>query len=409
MFNVYLNNGDSIPDEQACYIISKDGIYLKKNLGMIQSITKVNKISFLETMQEEAQLNIDPIPVTECAKMLKFFRDVCETYYGSEAIALLYYNQNKNNYKIVIPPQIVSGGACDFKREISMVKEGYNLVGDIHTHGNGSAFHSGTDDTDEKTGVDGLHITFGHVGSDEISISTSITVNGKRFKIEPYIYLDGCEEIKKEESVPRVQAYKYIDGNLVKETFQSSYSYLNKRYKFSIDPKDVTYPKSWFEKVEYISNVEKRATYATESKNTRWNGYMAPGRFAQDAHFEGDWEKYWDSLYGNIGKPKQTHMMEGEYSFCEECKYKKKYLKIKAEGLVDLNEMDNELTPDDGSAAYNNEVDRLVEEQLTSDDFLNSAQSMDANHKDGEQIDIPENLQGKPKSWVAEFFGKLKS
>jgi PRTRC genetic system protein A len=409
MFNVYLSDGNEIPEEQACYIVGKDGVYLKKNLGMIQSVTKVDKISFLESVSEQAQLNVDPIPVKECARMLKFFRDVCETYNGSEAIALLYYNQATKKYKIEVPPQIVSGGACDFKREVSMAKQGYNLIGDIHTHGNGSAFHSGTDDADEKTGVDGLHITFGHVGSDEISISTSITVNGKRFTVEPYLYLDGCMEIKKEAPVSYAKTYKYIDGQMVeikKETTQT-YSYLSKRYKFSMGPKEVDYPKSWFEKVEYHLNVAKRATYATESPyNTRWNGYTAPGRWAQNQN----WEKHWNSLYGNLtGKPTGTvfhKMVEGEYSFCEECKYKKLYLKAVADGLISKEH--EELNADDGSAAYVEEVEKLVEDQLTSDDFLNSAQSME-NIPETDEAEIPSNLEGKPQSWIREFFGKLKS
>jgi len=99
-------------------------------------------------------------------------------------------------------------------------------------------------------------------------------------------------------------------------------------------------------------------------------------------------------------------MVEGEYSFCEECKYKKLYLKAVADGLIPKEQ--EELNADDGSAAYDAEVERLVEDQLTNDDFLNSAQSLE-NVPETDEAEIPSNLEGKPQSWIREFFGKLKS
>ena len=46
MFNIYPYNGD-MPEDEICYLVAKDGIYLKKNLGIIESITKVKNVSLI--------------------------------------------------------------------------------------------------------------------------------------------------------------------------------------------------------------------------------------------------------------------------------------------------------------------------------------------------------------------------
>ena len=410
MFNVYLNDGNQIPDEQACYILAKDGVYLKKDLGMIQSITKVKEVSFLENIQEQAQLNIEKLPVQMCGQIQKFFRDVCIEHKGSEAISLLYYNPESKEYKIVSPPQSVAGGSCDFIREVSMSMDNFFLVGDIHSHGNGSAFHSGTDDADEKTGVDGLHVTFGFVAQDAISISASITVNGKRFHVEPDQYLEGCSKIEQQ---PKTYAanrktYKMVDGKMVEQPAKTytSYSYLRNRYKFDVSEEECEYPEEWFKNVEYRFDKTKKTTYATtQQKNTRrWQGFL-PGYY-NDQHSFGSWEEYWAQQYEgarhhplNVGPA--SRRMIGEGYICEKCPYKQKAL------AVDMN--DDFLSKDDGSAAYVEDPDELVEDQLTNSDFLSTTshvEDIDDDYLDEiSEDELPENLRGKPKSWIREFFG----
>ena len=156
MFPVFVNDGNhEIPDDDILYIVCKEGTYLKKKLGIMESITPVKNISILQSIEMMATMHIKPIPGTLFASVMDFFRQVYSEH-KSEAIVLLFYNEEKRVYKIIPPAQEVSGAGVDYNR--AMTLEGYTMVGDIHSHANFSAFHSGIDDADEKS-FDGLHIT----------------------------------------------------------------------------------------------------------------------------------------------------------------------------------------------------------------------------------------------------------
>lgn len=195
MFKIHINDGNNeTPKDDIFYIISKEGIFLKKKVGLIDSITPVDKISFLSTMKEEnkASINIPKIPANLTSSVWLFFKKVYEKYNG-EAIMLIYYNEKNKKYKMIVPKQEVSGGSLDYKTSI---ENGFNLIGDIHSHGSMSAFHSGTDSYDEKS-FDGIHITFGNMNKEYFSISTSIVVNGFRVIVDSEKYLNGIEKYNK--------------------------------------------------------------------------------------------------------------------------------------------------------------------------------------------------------------------
>ena len=100
--NVYINDGKNIPaEDETCFIIAKGGIYLKKKLDLIESITPVDKISFLEDLVPFAKLNIPKIPAKIFGSILAFFKEVY-VLYKSEAIVLLFYNKSTKKYKIHI-------------------------------------------------------------------------------------------------------------------------------------------------------------------------------------------------------------------------------------------------------------------------------------------------------------------
>lgn len=190
MFKIFINDGiKELPEDDIFYIISKEGVFLKKKLGIIESITPVKNISFLNNLSllTSAKLHIPKIPTIRFAKIVSFFKEIFNLYKG-EAIALIYYNENTKRFKFHIPIQVVSPGSIKY---LTDKIDGYNLIGDIHSHGSMSAFHSGVDDHDEKD-FDGLHITVGNVNkSNLISISSSIVSNGMRFMVDPENYIHG--------------------------------------------------------------------------------------------------------------------------------------------------------------------------------------------------------------------------
>ena len=187
--NIYINNGVDIPQDETCYIIAKGGIYLKKKLDLIESLTPVDKISLLEDIPTFAKINIPIISTKMFGNILGFFKEVYRLY-KSEAIVLLFYNKNKKSYKVFVPEQEVSRASLSY--ETTKTIKDHILIGSIHSHGSMTAFHSGTDVGDEAK-FDGLHLTIGKVDETLFDVCGSIAVNGMRVPISPEDYIHGLE------------------------------------------------------------------------------------------------------------------------------------------------------------------------------------------------------------------------
>ena len=187
MFNICVNDGGELPEDDVLYVISKNGIFLRKRLGIVESFTKVDKISILEESTPYAHLDVEKVPAEDFAKLANFFRAVYLEY-ASEGMSIMHYNQKTENHKLQIPFQKVSGGSVDYVKTVTF--KGFDKIGTIHSHANFSAFHSGIDDHDEES-WDGIHITVGHCAEEEVSIKASVMFNKKRFEIDPLDYIEG--------------------------------------------------------------------------------------------------------------------------------------------------------------------------------------------------------------------------
>jgi hypothetical protein len=234
--NIYINNGVDIPEDETCYIIAKGGIYLKKKLDLIESLTPVDKISFLEDIPTFAKINIPLISTKMFGNILGFFKEVYRLY-KSEAIVLLFYNKNKKSYKVFVPEQEVSSASLSYD-STKTIKD-HILIGSIHSHGSMSAFHSGTDVGDEAK-FDGIHLTIGKVNETFFDVCGSIAVNGMRVPISPENYITGLES---REYTPYFKSmflpgFEIIEGekvykNQVKSSFGYSLNCSNKDYNFN--------------------------------------------------------------------------------------------------------------------------------------------------------------------------------
>jgi hypothetical protein len=199
MFKVFINDGtNEVPKDDIYYIVSKEGTFLHKKVGIMESVAPVENISILESMDVQlyAKLHIPKIPpnlFAQCASFLKHNSLILH----SESICLIFYNQEKKKFKLLPPYQLVSAGGI---RYIPEILDGYDLIGDVHSHP-GSAFHSSTDQSDEET-FDGLHITLGYLNQDDIQISCSIMSNGMRVMVDPEEYISGLICNKPPENLP---------------------------------------------------------------------------------------------------------------------------------------------------------------------------------------------------------------
>mgnify|MGYP001370447744 CR=1 FL=1 len=252
MFKVVLNDGSKIPDEKILYIISKNGVYLKKKVGVVESITKVSGVSFLQEIKPYAKLHIPKIPLRTFGRIMTFFRKIYDIYH-SECNAILYYNEVQKKFRIIIPPQEVSRASVKYIRIPSM--EGYVRLSTIHSHPGFSASHSGIDIGDEKDS-DGLHITVGNIMKPIFEIVAAVVVGGTRFKVDPQDYIDGIQKVRVTVPQPEIittyrspyyaHLFKDLEGiSLVTEpSYEEGYRFVKWSKKFE------RYNPNWLDSVK---------------------------------------------------------------------------------------------------------------------------------------------------------------
>jgi hypothetical protein len=198
MFNVYYyDESFKEPDDQIYYLIAENGVFQVKKTTFFTSATQIfepkkgKNLGWLKTFKGSLRIHLPKkIPFELVRKTIGFFREVHEKFEGSEAIVLLYWLTEEKRYELVIPEQKVGNMALPHY-EIGKNPEGMIKVGDIHSHGSGSAFHSGVDDTDEQHD-DGIHITIGNVDL-AASLSCSIVCDGERNKVKTERLIQGVE------------------------------------------------------------------------------------------------------------------------------------------------------------------------------------------------------------------------
>jgi len=256
MFKIYINDGKQPPPtDDVYYIVCKEGVYLKKKIGIMESVTPVTNISILNSMEKVAKIHIPPIPKEITITIINFLKEVYEKF-SSEGMVLLFYDQEKKEHIPYIPKQEVSGASVDYDKAIVM--EGCQMIGTIHSHANFSAFHSGVDDADEAH-FDGLHITIGNVKDDNPSISASIVSNGTRFKIDPLEYMLGIKKVKEVDETVEIpyhntRYYTMVDGQLVEQKQTRTVNHYDKRFAIEATPEEI----ASLTNPAWIKNVSKK-------------------------------------------------------------------------------------------------------------------------------------------------------
>jgi len=267
MFKVIVNDGKNpIPDEDGIsYLVGKNGIFVRKKLGLINSLTKVDKISFLKDIEPFVEITIPKIPAIEFEKTVKFFREIYNKY-SSEAMVLIAMKNDDSEIKVFAPKQEVAGASMTYE-PINL--DGYYLVGTIHSHGSMGAFHSGVD-IDDENDFDGLHITIGNVNSkDKFSVSVEAVVNGYREKVAPSKYIEGIKhfQIDKKEIVAqqktlfnRLMAFSPFVKNkdtYITEKLKQNYHTIKYESSHYYQLENELLPVDW-KCDEWIENVKKK-------------------------------------------------------------------------------------------------------------------------------------------------------
>lgn len=208
---------EQLPDDDACYIISKY-IYLKKRSGLINSMVRVSSIDMADALPEYAKMKLPKIKAKVFGEIAGFFQVAFNEYKSESGVILNLKTHPKHptlkKIDYTIPHQRVSGASCKYK---IVIDPSYINCGTIHSHADFGAFHSGTDENDEKY-FDGLHITVGNVVHlpHSCSISACVVVNGKRVSVDPCNYIEGIELLPEQDATKKT-FYKILDeANIIK-------------------------------------------------------------------------------------------------------------------------------------------------------------------------------------------------
>jgi len=329
MFPIFLNNEsmkDATEDElpEICYIVAKNGIYLRKDLKLSVSMTKVDKISFLNEVRTHAKLKIKKIPFQTFLNIRELFGKSYEEF-KAEAVGFLYYSYKRKDYHFHCPIQKVGGVSAYYEalppgHKINKGKGDYLQTVSIHSH-TMSAFHSGGDIMDEE-GTDGLHITIGHIGDDEISLSVSVVINGNRFLVEPSEYIEGIDKYKIEAKIPDADLSKIPDAH---PKYYAMFGLKKEKevpkYKLPRDKHDVVKIDGWFKNIDGTSialewkkkHAERMAAFRSDV-DSFVNPYRGAGNLFKNIVIREEGDKIDDCPCNTcIHKEKKIQMLADEY------------------------------------------------------------------------------------------------
>jgi hypothetical protein len=271
MFKIFINDGKTTPPkDDIFYIVAKSGIYLKKKLGIVDSITPVQQISVLNDISSAARLHLkSKIMLWDLSRIINFFKKVYENE-KAEAMVVILYNENFGTYLFDAPDQEVSCGGISYSQEKMVVPANYIRLGTIHSHGSMSAFHSGTDIRDEFN-WDGLHITIGDILKESVfDMSGEVVVNGARFTIGDLgDYIEGITKV--------IQPQQEIQQGI--QTF-----IYNSKTEYNIPLLGNDFNQEWIEKVKkkvFISNINQQFVFPSDSSRTFpcWPSYFSNRSF----------------------------------------------------------------------------------------------------------------------------------
>jgi hypothetical protein len=190
---VYLKLDDAMPwpeGERAFYLVTSTGLFLCRNMDFFRSCVPVTDFPS-ELAEQKPMLELrHPLIPRELMEQAVGFFDLVAQRHASEAVVLVVWNRISHAVELVVPEQvgIVSlgyyGGAYPISVEYQLptLPPELRLLGDIHSHVDGPAYTSYTDETDETHGP-GLHLVVGHIQEEPPDFYCAITVDGVRFRV----------------------------------------------------------------------------------------------------------------------------------------------------------------------------------------------------------------------------------
>lgn len=187
------------PPGRLYYEVASNGVFQVKETDIYRSVTRVEQIPGLCPQVERLEVRFSRLPASILEEVQAFFCDVYDRYRG-EAIVVLFYEPETEEFRVVVPLQTIPGyrdwsgqwrSYLHLDYESVDRPEGFLRFGTIHSHAELAAYASATDCHDERF-EDGLHVVYGHCHGSTLSRSASFVANGTRFELEPEVVLEPC-------------------------------------------------------------------------------------------------------------------------------------------------------------------------------------------------------------------------
>lgn len=210
---IYLKLDNAMPwpeQERAFYVLSRDGLFLCRNTPFFRSCVPVGEFpSELAGQAPFMKLSYPRIPRRLMEQVIGFF-DLIGDRHASEAAVLIAWNRAANAIEIIVPDQVGLVGRTwsgkpypiELEYQVPPLPPHLALLGDMHSHVDGSAYASYMDRCDEVYRP-GLHIVVGRIQEEPPQFHCEATADGYRFSVHDLsLILEGYHRRRIDEVPP---------------------------------------------------------------------------------------------------------------------------------------------------------------------------------------------------------------
>ncbi len=187
------------PDDPEFFLLTQNGTFLCRNHPFFASDVPTRRpVRALAAHEPGVVVRYPKLRASMLESVVGFFWRIYQLH-RSEAIVLLVWDLVEQRYRLVVPEQEATVWRSGWQRSpqdvsyrVGALPPGQLLVGDIHSHGNMSAFASWTDETDERH-RDGVHAVVGLIENEPPDFHVELAVDGERFKLQPEQIFEGYQ------------------------------------------------------------------------------------------------------------------------------------------------------------------------------------------------------------------------
>jgi hypothetical protein len=190
-----------LADQPVFYTLAANGLFVCRNHPFFRSCVPAPDFpSELAEQRTFLDVRYPKVPRRLFELIVGFFDRVGKEH-SAEAGVLLAWDSHARRIRPIVPEQRATvsrgwGGSqypIGLHYEVPTLPPGWTLLGDVHSHVDGAAYASGTDQRDEAYRA-GLHIVVGRIDRDPPDVYVAAVVDRTRFTVAPAAVIEGYEK-----------------------------------------------------------------------------------------------------------------------------------------------------------------------------------------------------------------------